>query len=170
MAVYSNVCTLSALMQEVKSKSQRAQFFNNVLKLAGDGILKQRKAGRGGGAKRSPSELWMDKETYQRVSEIVRSRIPTPETAGFVYGFELKYHRGHYKFGKAKIWTRRKKGYTGHNAVGRMVLLKPTQDRHQEEKELLKFVSTIMQREEFGNEWFKTKMNFSQVQAELARR
>ena len=80
--------------------------------------------------------------------------------AGYVYGFELDTHKGHYKFGKAKSWDKRRKQYHGHNSVGRLLFTCAVTDRHAAEKYLLEFVGQIMFPEKFGKEWFRSEMCF----------
>ena len=122
-------------------------------------VVKSRKGVRGSHA----SEIWFTAEEYEKAKANVLLRKITKQLHGFVYGFELRYHPGHYKIGRCNIWENRKTHYTGHNSPGKMLFMKPVKDQFAAEKKHLNIARKHLIQEEFGEEWFKTEMSFENV-------
>ena len=62
--------------------------------------------------------------TEAGVKQLLSLRRNAVVTNGYLYGFELKFHKGFYKFGRTTDWKKRKNCYTAFNTPGKMIFLK----------------------------------------------
>ena len=141
-------------------KGNRNRLFKRFLKQFPEYITKSQHSRRG---KYHPHELWFTAEGYREILKYeLKKRTQKDLNKGQIYGFELLLHPGHYKFGKTVSWTQRKRGYHGHNTIGKMVILENVDDLNMAEAELLEYMRGFM-KPEIGREWFSTNIEFEEV-------
>ena len=131
--------TLSRVIEETGVRyKNRSRLFQTLSKNYQDYIIKSRQPQNAGGV--ISCEIWFTKEIFPEIIRTIKNRQPSRSTEGCVYGFETLLHKNNYKFGKARNWNTRSKGYHGHNTIGSIVLLENVSNHHESEKKLLRFI------------------------------
>ena len=158
-----NNCTLTKLVEIVGyAKSNQGKLAKRLLlQHRGDVVAVQK--GRNGDTTR-PWQIWFKPEKFEYICS--KQRAPQPSNRpGHVYGYEMKLHRGCYKFGKSTNIRKRLNGYHGHNTPGDIVLMYASDNLDRKEAELLSFIRNCGHFEQLsvGREWFKTALSSDKV-------